>query len=247
MTPPLSHRGAISSGDGLSPTPKKRTTTSSESLAQRVMIMRSNFHHLMVLRIRMAKVRDQRNLGCRKKDLGPRKRPVLTIKRYDTSVQEEANGPTDEVGFGTCSNHNGNGTRRNYLDRTNHSTLNKRSQSQTRSTKWNHKNPGCNNRDQSPKGRQKSPFDICSSVRRGNDRCTTDEFVEEDANGEETGKTVELSNKHRVLRPGMVLLKNYLTHDVQVDIVKTCQELGVKTQGFYQPGYKKLFQSFVCK
>ncbi|KAF3451373.1 hypothetical protein FNV43_RR07468 [Rhamnella rubrinervis] len=41
-----------------------------------------------------------------------------------------------------------------------------------------------------------------------------------------------------ILRPGMVLLKNHLTHEEQVEIVRICQTLGVGPGGFYQPGYK---------
>ncbi|GMN40506.1 hypothetical protein TIFTF001_009732 [Ficus carica] len=42
----------------------------------------------------------------------------------------------------------------------------------------------------------------------------------------------------RVLRPGMVILKHYLTFDEQVNIVKRCRNLGIGPGGFYQPGYK---------
>ncbi|ESQ40034.1 hypothetical protein EUTSA_v10014289mg [Eutrema salsugineum] len=83
--------------------------------------------------------------------------------------------------------------------------------------------------DQSPKSRQDFPFDICSSVHKRNNKCITEQFTEEGeaANGEET---VEFGNKHRVLGPGMVLLKHFLTHHVQADIVKTCRELGLHLQ-----------------
>ncbi|KAL5073348.1 hypothetical protein RYX36_012332 [Vicia faba] len=40
-----------------------------------------------------------------------------------------------------------------------------------------------------------------------------------------------------ILRPGMVLLKHYLTHNEQVEIVKSCRNLGLGPGGFYQPGY----------
>ncbi|MED6210004.1 hypothetical protein PIB30_059978 [Stylosanthes scabra] len=35
----------------------------------------------------------------------------------------------------------------------------------------------------------------------------------------------------------MVLLKHYITHDRQVEIVKICRELGLGPGGFYRPGY----------
>ncbi|KAE9603161.1 hypothetical protein Lal_00018777 [Lupinus albus] len=43
--------------------------------------------------------------------------------------------------------------------------------------------------------------------------------------------------KDRILRPGMVLLKNYISHDEQVYIVRTCRKLGLGHGGFYQPGF----------
>ncbi|CAN0846722.1 Alpha-ketoglutarate-dependent dioxygenase abh1 [Linum grandiflorum] len=44
--------------------------------------------------------------------------------------------------------------------------------------------------------------------------------------------------KQEILRPGMVLLKHYIPHDSQVEIVKTCRELGIGKGGFYRPGYQ---------
>ncbi|CAH8293524.1 unnamed protein product [Eruca vesicaria subsp. sativa] len=41
-----------------------------------------------------------------------------------------------------------------------------------------------------------------------------------------------------VVRPGMVLLQNYLSLNDQVMIVKKCRELGLGEGGFYQPGYR---------
>jgi DNA alkylation damage repair protein AlkB len=41
-----------------------------------------------------------------------------------------------------------------------------------------------------------------------------------------------------VLRPGMVLLRNYISCDEQIKIVKKCRELGLGEGGFYQPGYR---------
>lgn len=42
----------------------------------------------------------------------------------------------------------------------------------------------------------------------------------------------------RVLQPGMVLLKNYISLAEQVNIVKKCRDLGVGQGGFYQPRYQ---------
>ncbi|KAK7349725.1 hypothetical protein VNO77_07337 [Canavalia gladiata] len=74
------------------------------------------------------------------------------------------------------------------------------------------------------------PYDICFRGKR---------------NSPLTGATVLGENKESciemhqggILRPGMVLLKHYLTHDQQVEIVKNCRELGLGPGGFYQPGY----------
>ncbi|KAI3512223.1 hypothetical protein L1887_19516 [Cichorium endivia] len=52
-----------------------------------------------------------------------------------------------------------------------------------------------------------------------------------------------------ILRPGMVLLKGYMSLDDQVKIVKTCRELGTGDGGFYQPGYDngaKLHFKMMC-
>ncbi|KAJ4978331.1 hypothetical protein NE237_009111 [Protea cynaroides] len=38
-----------------------------------------------------------------------------------------------------------------------------------------------------------------------------------------------------ILRPGMVLLKKYISHTSQIKIIKKCQELGRGPGGFYQP------------
>ncbi|CAL9134989.1 unnamed protein product [Musa textilis] len=57
--------------------------------------------------------------------------------------------------------------------------------------------------------------------------------------------------RHIHLRPGMILLKNYLGHDDQacVKIVKKCRDLGVGLGGFYRPGYQdgaKLHLRMMC-
>ncbi|KAJ8458708.1 hypothetical protein OPV22_031634 [Ensete ventricosum] len=55
--------------------------------------------------------------------------------------------------------------------------------------------------------------------------------------------------QHIHLRPGMILLKNYLGHDDQVKIIKKCRDLGVSLGGFYRPGYQdgaKLHLRMMC-
>ncbi|OMO50960.1 Oxoglutarate/iron-dependent dioxygenase [Corchorus capsularis] len=57
------------------------------------------------------------------------------------------------------------------------------------------------------------------------------------------------SHIQRVLRPGMVLLKRYISLYEQINIVKTCQTLGAGPGGFYRPGYKdgaKLCLNMMC-
>ncbi|PIA59613.1 hypothetical protein AQUCO_00400478v1 [Aquilegia coerulea] len=54
---------------------------------------------------------------------------------------------------------------------------------------------------------------------------------------------------HLVLRPGMVHLRNFITHEDQIRIIKECRELGVGHGGFYQPGYRdgaKLSLQMMC-
>ncbi|KAL1212088.1 Alpha-ketoglutarate-dependent dioxygenase alkB [Cardamine amara subsp. amara] len=52
------------------------------------------------------------------------------------------------------------------------------------------------------------------------------------------GKERRKETKGIVIRPGMVLLKNYLSINDQVMIVNKCRELGLGEGGFYQPGYR---------
>ncbi|PKI43802.1 hypothetical protein CRG98_035813 [Punica granatum] len=52
-----------------------------------------------------------------------------------------------------------------------------------------------------------------------------------------------------VLRPGMVLIKNFLPFADQVKILKLCRRLGLGPGGFYQPGYRdgaKLHLKMMC-
>lgn len=52
-----------------------------------------------------------------------------------------------------------------------------------------------------------------------------------------------------ILKPGMVLLKKYLSISDQVKIVKICRDLGLGPGGFYQPGYRdgaNLYLKMMC-
>ncbi|KAK1362735.1 putative DNA oxidative demethylase [Heracleum sosnowskyi] len=50
----------------------------------------------------------------------------------------------------------------------------------------------------------------------------------------------------KILRPGMVLLKNFISLKDQVEIVQTCQKLGKGNGGFYQPGYGDGAKKMMC-
>ncbi|KAM0841184.1 hypothetical protein ACQ4PT_059167 [Festuca glaucescens] len=93
-----------------------------------------------------------------------------------------------------------------------------------------------------------APFDIC----RGVSKCSVEvkpsllDINREKRRAKELAKS---PNALQHLRPGMVLLKNFLKPDDQVKIIKQCRELGVGTGGFYQPCYKdgaKLSLRMMC-
>ncbi|XP_047071661.1 alpha-ketoglutarate-dependent dioxygenase AlkB-like [Lolium rigidum] len=93
-----------------------------------------------------------------------------------------------------------------------------------------------------------APFDIC----RGVSKCSVEvkrsllDINREKRRAKELAKS---ANALQHLRPGMVLLKNFLKPDDQVKIIKQCRELGVGTGGFYQPCYKdgaKLSLRMMC-
>ncbi|GAV91673.1 2OG-FeII_Oxy_2 domain-containing protein [Cephalotus follicularis] len=49
---------------------------------------------------------------------------------------------------------------------------------------------------------------------------------------------VAAGSRHSILRPGMVLLKRYLTHREQINIIKVCRDHGLCSTGFYQPRFQ---------
>ncbi|RDX61211.1 alkB, partial [Mucuna pruriens] len=78
------------------------------------------------------------------------------------------------------------------------------------------------------------PYDICYHGRINH------ALIGAKLRGESKESCIEMQEGRTegvILRPGMVLLKNYITHDEQVEIVKTCRDLGLGHGGFYQPGY----------
>ncbi|KAL9331580.1 hypothetical protein ACSQ67_001190 [Phaseolus vulgaris] len=78
------------------------------------------------------------------------------------------------------------------------------------------------------------PYDICTHGRRNH------VLIGATLPGENKEGRFEMQEEKTegfVLRPGMVLLKNFISHDEQVGIVKVCRKLGLGPGGFYQPGY----------
>ncbi|XP_059642459.1 uncharacterized protein LOC132284375 [Cornus florida] len=91
------------------------------------------------------------------------------------------------------------------------------------------------------------PFDICFAK-------SIKSVVHQDSSHRKSRK-MWISKEHstdvtgQILRPGMVLLKTYITLSEQVKIVKNCRELGLGPGGFYQPSYRdgaKLRLQMMC-
>ncbi|KAJ6765444.1 2OG-FE(II) OXYGENASE FAMILY PROTEIN [Salix purpurea] len=90
-----------------------------------------------------------------------------------------------------------------------------------------------------------APFDICLS--RSRDSAVLKSLQEMEENQENAEHPIE--ERQRVLRPGMVLLKRYISLSDQIELVKTCREIGLGPGGFYRPGYKngaKLRLQMMC-
>ncbi|KAG8377102.1 hypothetical protein BUALT_Bualt09G0133600 [Buddleja alternifolia] len=99
------------------------------------------------------------------------------------------------------------------------------------------------------------PFDIClpeamessvlkNSVDEMNFRKWVPKVQPAEENGQHKHSMEEKNNSEhsveeigQVLRPGMVLLKQYIPLSEQVNIVNKCRELGLGQGGFYRPGY----------
>ncbi|CAH9069287.1 unnamed protein product [Cuscuta epithymum] len=80
------------------------------------------------------------------------------------------------------------------------------------------------------------PFDICLSESR--EGITLEAPLQRKEGEKQSEADQSIENSGKILRPGMVLLKNYITLDEQGSIIKTCRELGLGKGGFYRPGYK---------
>ncbi|XP_010553142.1 PREDICTED: uncharacterized protein LOC104823314 [Tarenaya hassleriana] len=122
-------------------------------------------------------------------------------------------------------------------------STNRKSREGFRSSRRDHWRSGGEKRHQNPMRRANLPFDICVP---GGGRNAS---VGKGSHVTETERGFEVISSPEILRPGMVLLKQYLTHDEQVDIVETCRRLGVGPGGFYRPGYRdgrKLCLQMMC-
>uniref|UniRef100_A0A0D9W0P2 Fe2OG dioxygenase domain-containing protein n=1 Tax=Leersia perrieri TaxID=77586 RepID=A0A0D9W0P2_9ORYZ len=91
-----------------------------------------------------------------------------------------------------------------------------------------------------------APFDIC---KKRDNKCSFKLSRSLLEINREKRREMEQFSKEIYLRPGMVLLKKFLKHDDQVDIITRCQKLGVGSGGFYTPGYRdgaKLSLQMMC-
>ncbi|KDP40664.1 hypothetical protein JCGZ_24663 [Jatropha curcas] len=91
------------------------------------------------------------------------------------------------------------------------------------------------------------PFDICLPKTGGPVMLKSSLF---DMNRKKRNESIcALEGQEQILKPGMVLLKGFLSTDDQVKIVKRCADLGLGPGGFYEPGYRdgaKLHLKMMC-
>ncbi|KAK9154073.1 hypothetical protein Sjap_001553 [Stephania japonica] len=89
------------------------------------------------------------------------------------------------------------------------------------------------------------PFDICPAKRGGPPKLKRPLHLKNKERRNELAK----SSEPIILRPGMIILKNYLSRSDQINITTVCRDLGLGTGGFYQPGYNdgaKLHLQMMC-
>ncbi|KAJ0007890.1 hypothetical protein Pint_29255 [Pistacia integerrima] len=92
------------------------------------------------------------------------------------------------------------------------------------------------------------PLDICPP-KTGSSILLKPSLLVTNRHKRNQGKLAMEGQTGNVLRPGMVLLKNYLSISDQVKILKECRNLGLGPGGFYQPGYRdgaKLNLKMMC-
>ncbi|MCO5592105.1 hypothetical protein L7F22_046100 [Adiantum nelumboides] len=79
-----------------------------------------------------------------------------------------------------------------------------------------------------------SVFDICVPQQGTKLSLSPSLLTEREA---KRNQKVEISSATSILMPGVVLLKRWLSKDIQVEIVERCRYLGIGPGGFYQPRY----------
>ncbi|KAG9455987.1 hypothetical protein H6P81_000495 [Aristolochia fimbriata] len=95
-------------------------------------------------------------------------------------------------------------------------------------------------------GKDISCFDICRVEKKGPVKLNSSLFRK---NRERRNELAKSCPQIKELRPGMILLKSFISEANQVEIVKRCRTLGVGVGGFYQPGYsdgRKLRLQMMC-
>lgn len=93
------------------------------------------------------------------------------------------------------------------------------------------------------------PFDICLSGSRRFAEYTGSSNEKNSEDWDEMGNTKVEGTRQGILRPGMVLLKQYMTLREQVEMIKNCRSFGLGPGGFYQPvfhGGGKLHLQMMC-
>ncbi|KAL8146659.1 DNA N(6)-methyladenine demethylase ALKBH1D-like [Apium graveolens] len=92
-----------------------------------------------------------------------------------------------------------------------------------------------------------SPFDICTCY--NNKSLMGETLLPARNNRNHIDIEYPIIETRQILRPGMVLLTNYISLPEQVNIIKRCRELGLGPGGFCQPGYQhggKLRLKMMC-
>lgn len=172
---------------------------------------------------------------------------IYKSKRTKIDLATEHEQRSDEVGsqFEVLTNGDENGS---YLP----TCFGKRCEPSTSgSSKFHQSNPKYGKGKKSSSSTQgvniDEPFDICLSEPLEQD------FLEPSIYERNWEKQIDaeclLEENGQLLRPGMVLLKNYISLDVQVDMVKRCRNLGLGPGGFYRPGFQdgaKLHLYMMC-
>ncbi|KAL8458748.1 hypothetical protein ACS0TY_036309 [Phlomoides rotata] len=80
-------------------------------------------------------------------------------------------------------------------------------------------------------------FDICEERNKSLPKLKTSLLVKNKAIRDEK-KRQNQGDNIQVVRPGMMLLKGYVSIMDQVKLIKSCRDLGRGPGGFYQPGYR---------